>query len=71
MLEKLRQMEENFLTMQEKMTDPEVIADNRQYAELMREYKHLEPIMGNISCLPTCRTRLFGSKTASVFGRIR
>lgn len=45
MLEKLRQMEENFLTMQEKMTDPEVIADNRQYAELMREYKHLEPIM--------------------------
>lgn len=45
MLEKLRQMEENFLRMQEKMTDPDAISDNRAYARLMRDYKHMQPIM--------------------------
>lgn len=45
MLEKLRQMEENYLAMQERMVDPDVISDNQQYAQLMREYKHMEPIM--------------------------
>ena len=32
MLEKLRQMEENYLAMQERMVDPDVISDNQQYA---------------------------------------
>ena len=45
MLEKLRQMEENYLAMQKRMVDPDVISDNQQYAQLMREYKHMEPIM--------------------------
>ena len=37
MLEKLRQMEENYHAMQEKMMDPAVVGDNQQYAQLMRE----------------------------------
>ncbi len=45
MLEKLRQMEENYCAMQEKMADPDIIADNQQYAQLMRDYKHMQPIM--------------------------
>lgn len=45
MLEKLRQMEENYHAMQEKMADPAVLADNGQYAQLMRDYKHMQPIM--------------------------
>ena len=45
MLEKLRQMEENYHAMQEKMMDPAVVGDNQQYAQLMREYKHMQPII--------------------------
>ena len=45
MLEKLRQMEENYHVMQEKMMDPAVVGDNQQYAQLMREYKHMQPII--------------------------
>ena len=45
MLDKLRQMEENYHAMQEKMMDPDVVGDNQQYAQLMREYKHMQPIM--------------------------
>ena len=45
MLEKLRQMEENYHAMQEKMIDPAVVGDNQQYAQLMREYKHMQPII--------------------------
>lgn len=45
MLEKLRQMEENYWIMQKKMMDPNVISDNQQYAQLMREYKHMQPII--------------------------
>lgn len=45
MLEKLRQMEENYCAMQNKMADPDIIADNQQYAQLMRDYKHMQPIM--------------------------
>ena len=32
MLDKLRQMEENYHAMQEKMMDPDVVGDNQQYA---------------------------------------
>lgn len=45
MLEKLQQMEENYHAMNEKMMDPEIVADNRQYAQLMRDYKHMQPII--------------------------
>lgn len=45
MLEKLQQMEENYLAMQKKMIDPDVLSDNQQYAQLMREYKHIQPII--------------------------
>ncbi len=45
MLEKLRQMEINYNTLSEKLTDPEVISDREQYAQLMREYKKMTPIV--------------------------
>ncbi len=45
MLEKLRKMQENYQIMQEKMMDPAVMGDNTLYAQLMREYKHMQPIM--------------------------
>ena len=45
MLEKLQQMEDNYHMMQEKMMDPVIMSDNEKYAQLMREYKHMQPIM--------------------------
>ena len=45
MLDKLRQMEENYRAIQEKLMDPDVVGDNQQYAQLMREYKHMQPII--------------------------
>ncbi len=45
MLDKLRQMEENYRAIQEKLMDPDVVEDNQQYAQLMREYKHMQPII--------------------------
>ncbi|MDE6020209.1 MAG: peptide chain release factor 1 [Ruminococcus sp.] len=45
MLEKLRHIEENYNTLNEKLMNPEVISDQHQYAELMREYKHITPIV--------------------------
>ena len=45
MLEKLRQMELNYNILSEKLTDPDIISDQQQYVELMREYKHMTPIV--------------------------
>ena len=45
MLEKLRQMEINYNMLSEKLTDPDIISDQQQYVELMREYKHMTPIV--------------------------
>ncbi len=45
MLDKLQQMEENYRNMQGKMLDPAILSDNQQYAQLMREYKHMQPII--------------------------
>ncbi len=45
MLDKLQKMEENYRNMQGKMLDPAILSDNQQYAQLMREYKHMQPII--------------------------
>lgn len=45
MLEKLQQMEEKYLQMGEKLMDPAVVSDQQTYVQLMREYKHMQPII--------------------------
>ncbi len=45
MLEKLKQMEEKYLQMGEKLMDPAVVSDQQAYVQLMREYKHMQPII--------------------------
>ncbi len=45
MLEKLRQMEVNYNTLNQKLMDPEVVSDQQQYVDLMREYKRMTPIV--------------------------
>lgn len=45
MFEKLLKLEEKFEDINVKLTDPEIINDNKQYASLMKEYKNLTPII--------------------------
>ena len=45
MIEKLREMEEKYHALSASLADPDILADNKQYAQLMREYKHMTPIM--------------------------
>ncbi|MCC8069862.1 MAG: peptide chain release factor 1 [Ruminococcus sp.] len=45
MFEKLQLMEERLNELNEKLSDPNVISDTKQYAELMREHKQLTPII--------------------------
>jgi peptide chain release factor 1 len=44
MLNKIRFLKEKFLEVEKEMMKPEVIADNKKYAELCKEYNELEPI---------------------------
>ena len=45
MLEKLSRMEKNYTELADSLSDPAVLADNRLYAEKMREYKRMTPII--------------------------
>lgn len=45
MFEKLRAIEDKFNEINERLMQPEVVNDSKQYTELMKEYKNLEPIV--------------------------
>lgn len=45
MFEKLKLLEERYNEINEKLMDPDVINDNNQYKNLMKEYKNLTPIV--------------------------
>lgn len=45
MFEKLKALEDKFNEINERLMQPEVVNDNKQYTELMKEYKTLEPIV--------------------------
>lgn len=44
MLNKIKFLKEKFLEIEKEMLKPEVIADNKKYTELCKEYNELEPI---------------------------
>lgn len=45
MFEKLAEMESKYNEINEKLSDPSVISDNKLYARLMRDYKNMTPII--------------------------
>ena len=45
MIEKLEGIDERFAAIQEQLCDPAVVSDQKLYAELMKETKHLTPIV--------------------------
>ena len=48
MFEKLRTLEDRFNEINERLMQPEVVNDSKQYTELMKEYKNLEPLVEKI-----------------------
>ena len=45
MFEQLSSAEERYQAINEKLMDPNVVSDPKQYADLMKEYKNLTPIV--------------------------
>lgn len=45
MFEQLSVAEERYQAINDKLMDPNVVSDPKQYAELMKEYKNLTPIV--------------------------
>lgn len=45
MFEKLMLMEQRYEEISEKLSDPEVVSDNKLYTQLMKEFKNLTPII--------------------------
>ena len=44
-MQKLASISDRFLEVEKQVGDPEVIADQKRYRDLMREYKRLGPIV--------------------------
>ncbi len=45
MFEKLKEVEERYEAVNQKLMDPDIVSDNEQYKSLMKEYKNLTPIV--------------------------
>ena len=45
MFEKLAVMEQKFKEINEKLSNPDIVNDNKLYTQLMREYKNMTPII--------------------------
>ncbi len=45
MFDKLEKAEDNYIKIENSLSDPEVISDNEKYAAFMKEYKNLTPVI--------------------------
>ncbi|MBO5883389.1 MAG: peptide chain release factor 1 [Clostridia bacterium] len=45
MLEKLKEAEEKYISIENSLADPNIFSDNERYTSLMKEYKNLTPII--------------------------
>ena len=49
MFEKLELMAEKYREIGEKLADPNIVSDNKQYTQLMKDYKNMMPIIEKYS----------------------
>ena len=45
MIDKLQKAEENYIRIEENLSDPYIISNQEEYTRLMKEYKNLTPII--------------------------
>jgi len=50
MIDKLQKAEENYVRIEESLSDPDVINNQEEYTRLMKEYKNLTPIIETFRC---------------------
>ena len=62
MFEKLKLTEEKYSEISEKLTDIEVINDNKLYMSLMKEYKNLTPVVEKYREYCTCKKAMDDAK---------
>ena len=62
MLDKLEQVAIKYNDISEKIMDPDVISDTGLYKNLMREYKHLTPLIEKYNQLKSCKNDLEEAK---------
>ncbi|MBU3806703.1 MAG: peptide chain release factor 1 [Candidatus Fournierella pullistercoris] len=56
MLDKLYDVRRRYEEINQRLQDPQVISDNKQYRDLMREYKNLTPLMEAVDAYQTADT---------------
>ncbi|MBD5147148.1 MAG: peptide chain release factor 1 [Ruminococcus sp.] len=62
MFEKLELTEQKYEEISNKLTDPEVISDNKLYASLMKEYKNLTPVVEKYREYVKCKKTMEDAK---------
>ncbi|MDE5577408.1 MAG: peptide chain release factor 1 [Oscillospiraceae bacterium] len=62
MFEKLKLTEQKYEEISNKLTDPEVIGDNKLYASLMKEYKNLTPVVEKYREYVRCKKTMEDAK---------
>lgn len=62
MFEKLKLTEQKYNEISDKLTDMEVISDNKLYTSLMKEYKNLTPIVDKYREYCTCQKAMMDAK---------
>ena len=62
MLEKLREIEEKFNVLQQRMEDPEVYSDPTIYAKLAREQKEIQPVVETYKLYEKARKDMEGAR---------
>jgi len=58
MLDKLREAEIRYESILHKLSDPSVIADNKEYTKLMREHKLMTPLIEKYRCYVRCEEEI-------------
>lgn len=62
MFEKLKLTEQKYEEISNKLTDPEIISDNKLYASLMKEYKNLTPVVEKYREYVRCKKTMEDAK---------
>lgn len=62
MFEKLKLTEQKYEEISNKLTDPDVISDNKLYASLMKEYKNLTPVVEKYREYVKCKKTMEDAK---------
>ena len=62
MLEKLKAIKDHWLTIGEKLTDPDVMSDMKEYARLSKAYKDLKVIVDEYEIYNTVLENIAGAK---------